>query len=269
MSVLLQISDPHFGTEQAPVMAALTALAREIEPGLIVVSGDITQRARRGQFEAARRFIAQLPAASILVVPGNHDMPLFNIAARAFAPYANYVRVFGDNLEPEYESDALLVLGVNTTRPGRRKDGELSEHQITRVAKRLRSAKREQLRVVVTHQPLQVVRKQDIANLLHGHEHAVREWAAAGADILMGGHIHLPYVRQLAESFVGLRKGLWTVQAGTALSTRVRDGVPNSVNLVRYSADGSLACSVERWDYDASDARFHCFKAQTLELERL
>jgi 3',5'-cyclic AMP phosphodiesterase CpdA len=268
MSILLQISDPHFGTEQPPVVAALRALVERVEPALVVLSGDITQRARPAQFEAARRFAATLRAGHVLATPGNHDIPLFNLWARLLRPYANFARAFGRELEPEFESDALLVLCVKTTRRLRHKDGVVSAAQVARVAARLRAAKRTQLRVVVTHQPVQVARAQDVANLLRGHEAAVRAWSAAGADILMGGHIHLPYVQSVSARFPELRQSLWVVQAGTALSTRVREGVPNSVNLVHYPADSPLSCRVERWDYDGVSGCFAQHSGQTLRLER-
>lgn len=268
MSVLIQISDPHFGTEQEPVVAALRELIRENDPALVVLSGDITQRARRGQFESARQFMAALETIN-LVVPGNHDLPLFNLIARIFYPYANYERAFGSELEPEFESDSLLVLGLNTTRPKRRKDGELSSEQIQRVSQRLRRARPGQLRIVVTHQPVHVIRDKDIPNLLHGHKPAVRAWSAAGADIIMGGHIHLPYVRRISECFSDVRRGLWAVQAGTALSHRVRDGVPNSVNVLRYPGEQRWSCTVERWDYAAASCKFELLGSHQLELDRV
>lgn len=267
MSVLLQISDTHFGTDQAPVVRALIDFAHASRPTVAVLSGDLTQRARRSQFAAARRFADELNAPRYLAIPGNHDIPLFNVFARTLHPYANYERAFGTNLEPEFESPGLMVVCVNTTRPSRHKDGEVSSEQVERVAQRLRVANREQLRVVVTHQPVHVVRTSDIENLLHGHEAAVRAWCAAGADIIMGGHIHLPYVRELSSHLPGLPRKTWAVQAGTAVSSRIRENIPNSVNVIRHEA-GDLGCTVERWDYDAAAARFKSFEQRRLELER-
>ncbi len=177
MSVLLHLSDTHFGTERPQVAAALLRLAEDVRPDVAVLSGDVTQRARRGQFAAARRFIDALAAPATLVIPGNHDIPLFNLAARMFCPYAGYRRAFGQELAPQFCSDDLLVIGVNTTRPWRHKDGEVSAAQIDRVAQRLQSASPRQLRVVVVHQPLRVIRDSDRANLLHGCRQAAKIWA--------------------------------------------------------------------------------------------
>lgn len=268
MTTLLQVSDAHFGTERAPVVQALIELARTHEPDVVVLSGDITQRARRRQFDAARRFLDAVNPPAVLAIPGNHDIPLFNILARVFSPYGNYTRVFGVNLEPEFSADHLLLVGVNTTRPRRHKDGELSQSQIDRVAERLRQAAAEQVRIVVVHQPVLAIRPRDQSNLLHGHREAVPAWSAAGADIIMGGHIHLPYMRSLRTTFGSLPRDTWTVQAGTSVSSRVRDRAPNSVNLIRCNGSaGARECSVERWDFDAETQRFSRHAQQVLRFE--
>jgi 3',5'-cyclic AMP phosphodiesterase CpdA len=254
---LLQVSDPHFGTERAPVVQALLDLAAKQKPDVLLLSGDVTQRARRRQFDAARRFVDLVAAPATLVVPGNHDIPLFNLLARVFAPYGGYARAFGRNLEPVFDAPQLLVVTVNTTRRERHVDGEVSPRQVDAVAARIRAAAPNQLRVVVTHHPVLATRPEDAENLLHGREVAVRAWSDAGADIVMGGHIHLPYVRSLRTAYPGLRRDLWTVQAGTAVSSRVRGGTANSVNLLRCECPpGTRGCIVERWDYDGDTSRF-------------
>lgn len=262
MSVLLHLSDTHFGTERAQVIEALLALAARERPEVAVLSGDITQRARPAQFRAAKAFVERL-GAPVLAVPGNHDIALFDLWARAARPYARYASAFGADLEPVHASRDLLVVGVNTTRAWRHKEGEVSPLQIERVAALLRKARPQQLRVVVVHHPAAVHRDQDRRHLLRGHHAALRAWSAAGADLVLGGHIHLPYT--LAPA--GLARRLWVVQAGTAVSARTRPGFPNSVNIVRW--DGASAtrsagppgedagrgdCVIERWDY-APDAR--------------
>ena len=254
MSVVLHLSDPHFGTEQAPVCDALALLARTLDPELVVLSGDVTQRARRPQFDAARAFVERLAPRAFLAIPGNHDIPLYDVATRALAPYRGYVRAFGSELEPEFESDDLLVCGLNTTRRWRHSDGELSGAQIERAARRFRRARAEQLRIAVVHQPMAVIDPADVENLIHGAAPAARAWAEAGCDLVLGGHIHLPYVVPLAVRHAPMAREVWAVQAGTALSSRVRDGKPNSVNVIRH-APGE-PCRVERWDHNAAQAAF-------------
>lgn len=260
MTVLLHISDTHFGTEEPPVVAAVQALAREQQPDALVLSGDITQRARSAQFAAARAFVDAMGIPQVLTLPGNHDIPLYNVAARLVSPYGKYKACFGEELEPELVLADVLVVGVNTTRPERHKDGEVSTRQIERVAQRVRGAPREQLRIVVTHQPACVMRPEDEKDRLHGGEQAVQAWARAGADLVLGGHIHLPYVSDLcARAGQGTPRAMYCIQAGTALSSRVRHGTPNSLNVIRWEPPALGAprkVCVERWDYDVVDRRF-------------
>ncbi|MBL8463403.1 MAG: metallophosphoesterase, partial [Thauera sp.] len=229
MSVLLHIADTHFGTERRPVVEALLALAAQQQPDLVVLAGDVTQRARPAQFRAAKAFVDRL-GAPVLAVPGNHDIALFDPWARLTRPYARWAEVFGADLEPVHASADLLVVGVNTTRAWRHKNGEVSAAQIDRVAGLLAAASPQQLRVVVVHQPAAVTRASDRANLLRGHQAALHAWSVAGADLVLGGHIHLPYT--LAPQ--GLARRLWVIQAGTAVSSRTRAEVPNSVNILRW-----------------------------------
>lgn len=257
MSVLLHISDTHFGTEQPQVLEALAKLAAQLRPALVVLSGDITQRARPGQFRAAKVFVDRLGAPA-LAIPGNHDIALWDLWSRLTRPYARYAAAFGPDTEPVHASAHWLVVGVNTTRAWRHKHGEVSAAQIDRVARQLSLAHPQQLRMVVVHQPLAVTEARDRINLLRGHAAALREWAAAGADLLMGGHIHLPFTLEIK----GLARPLWVVQAGTAVSSRTRPGVPNSVNVVRWRGlTGEPAesastlptahghCCIEQWDF--------------------
>lgn len=265
MTTVLHISDTHFGTEQPPVVAALLQLHAQQKPDLVIASGDITQRARRSQFRAAREFFDKL-AARLVVIPGNHDIPLLNLALRFLAPYANYARAFGRDLQPEFISSDLFVIGVNTTRPQRHIDGEVSAEQIRYVCERLACAHAEQLKIIVTHQPVHVISRNDEINLLHGYREAIEAWTEAGVDLILGGHIHLPYVRSLRSE--GLTQPAWAVQAGTALSWRIRDNTPNSVNLIRYE-NRSRECCVEQWDFATEHAAFRFAQRTDLDLARI
>ena len=276
MSVLLQISDTHFGTEQPLVLEALVALAAQQRPDLVVLSGDITQRARPSQFRAAKAFVDRL-GAPFLAIPGNHDIALFDLWSRLTRPYARYAKAFGANLEPVHASPDLLVIGVNTTRAWRHKNGEVSSAQIDRVAKLLSAASPQQLRLVVVHQPAAVAQVDERCNLLRGHDAALQAWSAAGADLVLGGHIHLPYTLALH----GLPRRLWVLQAGTAVSARTRPEAPNSVNILRWcealGTHGDLAqaragkaesCLIEQWDFAPEDQSFVCAAVTAVEPER-
>ena len=157
MTVLLQISDPHFGTEQAPVMQALEQLVRAQQPELVVLSGDITQRATRAQFRAARAFVDRLGAPAVLAIPGNHDIPLF--AARhacCWTRTAATAKPSVRELEPVFESAHCWSSGSNTTAlvPARGRRGVGGADRARGGA--ARGPRPSQLRVVVVHQPLAV-----------------------------------------------------------------------------------------------------------------
>ncbi len=265
MSGILHISDTHFGTERDVAVEALVRLAHDLSPDLVILSGDITQRARRSQFNAARAFVDRL-RAPLLALPGNHDIPLFNLFARFVWPFAGYRRCFGDDLEPVFETPELLVIGVNTARPERHKDGEVDPNQIHRVGERLARASAEQLRIVVTHQPVQITLPEDEENLLIGHADAVHEWSRTGVDLILGGHIHVPFVRPLRECHPGIERDAWIVQAGTAVSARVRAGADNSINVIHRSAP--TQCLVERWDHTVGADAFHRVATSPVLLDR-
>jgi 3',5'-cyclic AMP phosphodiesterase CpdA len=266
MRAALHISDPHFGTERPRVVKALERLAHAQAPSLVILSGDITQRARKVEFTAAGAFMDRLAVPSRLVIAGNHDIPLFDLASRIFRPYARYARIFGSELEPVHETSELLVIGVRTTRRYRHIEGEVSARQIERVAQRLRRADKEQLRIVVTHQPVYVTHAEDKAHLLRGHGRAIRQWAQAGVDLILGGHIHRPFICGLHDSLADMRLRVWVLQAGTAVSTRIRHDSNNSVNLIRYGFEGMLRrCIAERWDYDDATDEFALVQSTAIQ----
>ena len=271
MKRLLQISDLHFGTEKPEVMAALTALAYAKKPDVLVVSGDITQRATAIQFGRARAFCDRLKIPEMVSIPGNHDVPLFNLFMRLTRPYARYQHAFGQLLEPALTTPELCLITVNTTRWWRHKNGDVSKAQIQRVCEQLTRATAQQLRVVVVHQPVYVLRPQDEHDRLRGWQAAVCAWAAAGADMVMGGHIHLPYVCEMSSAVSNLSRRIWCVQAGTAVSSRIRREAPNSVNLIEYAPEpGGMYCSVERWDYqyEKTAGQFARVDSHALQLQR-
>lgn len=266
MGALLQVSDTHFGTERPEVVAALLDLVTALDPELVVMSGDITQRATPGQFARARSFVQRLGPRPVLVIPGNHDLPLFNLAARVLWPYRNFRRALGADLEPRYESPDWNIVCLNTTRPWRHVDGEVSRRQVARSVAAFGTAAASQRRVVVVHQPAAVMREQDAGNLLHGRKPALRAWQDAGVDLVLGGHIHLPYAMRVdTPTRSGAGRGLWVVQAGTAISSRTRHEAGNSVNLLVPMHGAGPTCRLERWDHDSIAGRFHRTHLQELD----
>lgn len=256
MRLILHLSDTHFGTERPEVVAALTRLVHSERPDLAVLSGDVTQRARRAQFAAARRFVDELGVPATVVLPGNHDIPLDNVLARLLKPHARYLAAFGGPLDRLWSGPAETIVAVNTTRWYRHVQGTVSRRQMEWSCECLRAAPAEHLKLVVTHQPVFVPRESEQHNLLRGHRRAVAAWAAAGAQLILGGHIHLPSIEPLDVGRAS-EHAVWSVQAGTAVSSRVRWDAPNSVNLLRYDQPAVPGrCRAERWNFSAPDGAF-------------
>jgi 3',5'-cyclic AMP phosphodiesterase CpdA len=250
---LLQVSDAHFGTERPQVVEALVSLSGRLAPQLLVLSGDLTQRARRSQFSAAAAFVRRLAIPRLLAIPGNHDLPLLDLVTRAVAPYREYLQAFGPELEPRFSAPDCLVLAVKTTRRYRHVDGEISPEQRERVARTLRAAGPEQTRLVVLHQPIAVPRLSELPNVVHGAEAAIHAWHDAGVDIILGGHIHLPFVLPLHE-LRQLSRPLWAVNAGTAVSSRIRHDAGNSVNVLDMVAP--RRAELQQWHYSDTVGEF-------------
>lgn len=266
---ILHLTDPHFGTEVPVAVQAVADLAHALRPDVLVLSGDITQRARRRQFAAARAFVERLQIGARLVIPGNHDIPLFNLWQRLADPYAGYRRAFGEPGREVVTTPDLLAIPVKTTRRWRHKHGQVSLAQIDAVVQRLRHATPRQLRVVVVHQPMDVPRREEEHNLLRNAARAARAWSQAGADLVLGGHIHLPCVLPMSGRYPGLARELWCVQAGTAVSSRIRHDAPQSLNLIDYeSGREAPTCRVQRWDLRPGTRAFAQVGERLIPLQR-
>src|SRR5688572_2958866 len=170
MTTIVHISDTHFGTEIPVVVSAIERAIRQIEPDIVILSGDITQRARKSQFQAAAAFLSGLPAKAKLVIPGNHDIPLYNLFARFIAPYHNYRQVFGPR-ESIWRNNDLCIISFDATSPFRHTRGQLSrqsvQHQMGQIKDKLSP---DAFLIVSAHQPLLTAWPQDADEVLIGHE---------------------------------------------------------------------------------------------------
>jgi 3',5'-cyclic AMP phosphodiesterase CpdA len=199
-------------------------------------------------------FLLALPRVPVLALPGNHDLPLFDLFTRMLKPYDNYCRYISRDLEPGFVDERVAVVCVDATSRLRHKDGALTDKQIDRTMQKLARLD-VPFRVVATHQPLAAVVNSDVRNVARGAGQALDRWIAAGADLFLGGHIHLPYCIEVCTA--DLRQSGLLLQAGTCMSSRVRNGIPNSYNLVTLQRFGTeRRMNIERRDFDASSGRF-------------
>lgn len=247
--MLLHLSDLHFGTEQPSVCRAVAELCARLQPEAVVVSGDLTQRARQEQFQAASTFLQAL-SLPLLVVAGNHDIPLFHLTRRLLTPYDYFQRYIGE-LEPVLETANFYLIGVNSVTRHHHTQGSISNLQILKAGERLRHAPSQKTKLIVSHQPFAASQPEDQAEAPRLMDRAVRYWSRFGLAGLLHGHLHTPAVFDLnPRQALGLSHPLLDIQAGTAISARLRQGYPNSVNLIHADL------RVERWDFDPLTAQF-------------
>jgi 3',5'-cyclic AMP phosphodiesterase CpdA len=232
MRTLAHLSDLHFDRVDPAVLGPLRRKLHALAPDLVVVSGDLTQRARRKQFEAAVEYLETLPRPQ-LVVPGNHDIPLYNVFKRFLAPLANYKSVVSTDLSPEFIDDEIAVVGVNTARALVFKGGRINEKQMEAVRGKLCGLPQHVSKVIVTHHPFDVPKESDEEDQIVGRAcKALKKLADCGADVLLSGHLHEANVGHTAERYRIAGVSALVVQAGTATSSRTRDST-NSFNLLR------------------------------------
>ena len=227
------MSDLHFGRTRPELLDPLLTAVNDAAPHLVVISGDLTQRARHSQFEQARAFIDRIEAPS-LIVPGNHDIPLYNPLLRWITPFARYRRWIGDQLEPEHNDPQMRVAGLNTVNPYSGQRGLIRPRAVMRVCQTF--AETGPINILVAHHPLEQgpdARKK----LMRGASGAIDRLAGCGADIVLSGHLHswnaAPFVSGTNQ------RRMLQLHVGTGLSTRLRDE-PNDFAILTLDGDEAV-----------------------------
>ncbi|MFN3388038.1 MAG: metallophosphoesterase family protein, partial [Allosphingosinicella sp.] len=153
MATIAHLSDVHFGKHDPAIVEALEAFLIARRPDLVVISGDFTQRARVEQYREACLWMERLEEAglAILAVPGNHDVPLYDVVRRFVRPLHRYKRFIDDDLCPWYEDDELAVLGINTARSLTIKDGRINREQMEIIRERFAAVTPRKTKILVTH----------------------------------------------------------------------------------------------------------------------
>lgn len=256
MARLVHLSDLHFGAHDETLVEAVEAKIDRLRPDLIIVSGDFTQRARTEQFKEACHFLEKLrdSGREVLGVPGNHDVPLYDVLRRFLSPLTRYRRFIDETLCPFIELPGVAVLGINTARSLTFKDGRISEEQVEFIRETFSRTDPNAVRVLVTHHPLLAVPVgEGVERAVGRQELALDAVEKAGVDLLLAGHAH--HAATL-EDLVTRAGGALVVQAGTATSTRVREQ-EQSFNTIDI-ADGCVTITVNAWtddDFRPSDAQ--------------
>lgn len=252
MARIAHLSDIHFGAHDPKIVAATEDWIQERKPDLVIISGDLTQRAKVEQFRDASAYLSRIRAAGfpILVVPGNHDVPLYDVFKRFAAPLNRYKRYIDDDLCPWFENDEVAVLGINTARSLTIKDGRINRDQIAMVGERFATVAPAKTRILVTHHPLfamPIGEGGELSEAVGRHRDAVEAVAEAGVHLALAGHFHRTYA-EAALKMVETAGSVLVVQAGTATSTRLRNNELQSFNWIHARRFDEVELQVIAWD---------------------
>ena len=250
MARIVHLSDLHFGAHDERLVAGVEESVETLKPDLVVVSGDFTQRARTEQFEEACGFLDRLRERGheVLGVPGNHDVPLYDVLRRFLSPLTRYRRFIDETLCPFIELPGVAVLGINTARSLTFKDGRISKEQIDFIRETFARTDPDATRVLVTHHPLFAVPVgEEIERAVGRQELALDAIEEAGVDLLLAGHAHHASIHDASELVIR-SGGALVVQAGTATSTRVREQ-DQSFNTIDI-ADRGVTVTLNTWADD-------------------
>jgi 3',5'-cyclic AMP phosphodiesterase CpdA len=258
--VLLHLSDLHFGRVNDATLDPLLEVAHRISPHLVVVSGDLTQRARAWQFRQARDFLALLPRP-LIAVPGNHDVPLYDVYSRFLRPLVNYRRYISADLEPDYRDEEMAVIAINTARSLTFKGGRINEQQVARVREKLCALPPDIVRAIVTHHPFDLPEGRKADDLVGRARMAMEGFVECGLDLIVSGHLHVAHTTHTAIRYRLPGRSALLVQAGTATSTREREE-PNSFNVLRIDLP---RIAVERYLWIARARRFESAATEVFE----
>ncbi|GAB4110230.1 MAG: metallophosphoesterase family protein [Roseiflexaceae bacterium] len=237
---LLHVSDLHAGPPfDLQAAERLVEAAHAHQPDLLVISGDFVQRADMAdQWRTIKGLVARLPQPQ-LVVPGNHDVPLYNGFRRLLAPLSVYKREISSNLNQVFERPGLMVVGGNSAHGLTVDGGYVSRQQRTVLADLFQRAPQESCRVAVLHHHVINPPAAHGRRMIRNNHQMVELFDRAQVDLLLCGHIHLSYIGNTREVEPSLKHGTIICQCGTTTSRRGKgpERGRNSYNLITITAE--------------------------------
>lgn len=240
---LLHISDLHFGKPFLPEIGK--ALLRKIEklsPELLVISGDITQRAKLQEFKAARAYLDLMPPIPQVIVPGNHDIPLYRVFERLFQPYKLYHRYISKQRDIVLRHNNAVIVGLDSTNPYFAiTNGRIRRKQLAFCARAFKTAPPGAARIVVAHHHFSPAPDYKGGEVMPKAKRALDFFTRLKVDLILAGHLHRAYVGNSLDVYPGEDRehGIIIVQCGTSTSRRgrVREQEKNSFNWVEILSD--------------------------------
>lgn len=263
---LLQISDLHFGPPYVPhVGEAALRIAPQIKPDVVIVSGDLTQRARREQFEAAKEFMSQLPDVPRLVVPGNHDVPLYQVYERMTAPHRLYQEIISQDLNPVLTLPQATIVGLDSTAPHTAiSNGRIFESQLDNCEKLFLKSPPEVIRIVVAHHHFAPAPDNLRDSAMPKARRAIERFEDLNVEMILGGHLHRAYVGNSLDFYPGKHRdrGIIIVQSGTTTSRRGRgrEAEKNSLNRIEVRKS---TITITHYMYFSETDSFEAFSHHT------
>ena len=243
MLTIVHASDIHFGAPfRADVAEAFLEAAHRVEPDVVVISGDLTQRAKVHEFEAAAAFLERLPAVPRIVVPGNHDVPLYRVWERLTAPHRNYRRLIDDRLDTVTRVPGATFVGLDSTAPHTAiVNGRIRARQVGFARAEFARTPATDLRVVVAHHHFAPAPDYEGDRSMPRARDVLDDFTDMGVELILGGHLHRAYIGDSLDVSTGRRpdRGVVIVQSGTTTSARgrARERAKNSFNVLRVGDD--------------------------------
>lgn len=227
MPLIAHLSDLHFGRDDTRVMNGLFESLTTATPDLVIISGDLTQRARTDEFEAAKTFLDSF-AWPWLAVPGNHDLPTFQLLERFVSPWQRWSHYMDCDEQFQHHQPTMSVVGLNTARRlSSLKDwsrGSINTQQLDYVDQAIEQSNDPSLKILVAHHPFWLPMSQQRRHLIHGRDKALPRLEASGIDLILSGHVHM--------AFAKICQGIIISHAGTSMSDRLLPDIQNSYNLI-------------------------------------